>query len=73
MRQQADIPTRFAATKAIEGDPLILEKLKLDTNETEMLEHIVQQMEIRASGLTEALRSQICVLTLLSVCVNRQL
>ena len=31
---QADIPTRFAATKAIEGDPLILEKLKLDTNET---------------------------------------
>ena len=42
---QADIPTRFAATKAIEGDQLILEKLKLDTNETEMLEHIVQQME----------------------------
>ena len=41
----ADIPVRFAATKAIEGDPLILEKLKLDQNETEMLEHIVQQME----------------------------
>ena len=36
---------RFAATKAIEGDPLILEKLALDLNETEMLEHIVQQME----------------------------
>ena len=42
---QADIPARFAATKAIEGDSLILEKLKLDTNESEMLEHIVQQME----------------------------
>ena len=28
---------RFAATKAIEEIPLILEKLKLDTNETEML------------------------------------
>ena len=41
----AGIPSRFAATKAIEGDPLIMEKLKLDTNETEMLEHIVQQME----------------------------
>ena len=41
----AGIPPRFAATKAIEGDPLIMEKLKLDTNETEMLEHIVQQME----------------------------
>lgn len=42
---QADIPARFAATKAIEGDPLVLERLKLDTNESEMLEHIVQQME----------------------------
>ena len=41
----AGIPSRFASTKAIEGDPLIMEKLKLDTNETEMLEHIVQQME----------------------------
>lgn len=43
--ETANIPVRFAATKAIEGDPLILEKLKLDRNETEMLEHIVQQME----------------------------
>lgn len=43
--EAANIPVRFAATKAIEGDPLILEKLKLDQNETEILEHIVQQME----------------------------
>lgn len=43
--EHAKIPVRFAATKAIEGDPLILEKLALDQNETEMLEHIVQQME----------------------------
>lgn len=43
--EYAEIPVRFAATKAIEGDPLILEKLALDQNETEMLEHIVQQME----------------------------
>lgn len=43
--QKAEIPVRFAATKAIEGDNLILEKLKLDENEMEMLEHIVQQME----------------------------
>lgn len=43
--EAANIPVRFAATKAIEGDPLILEKLKLDQDETEMLEHIVQQME----------------------------
>ena len=43
--QAAAIPVRFAATKAIEGDPLILEQLELDQNEWEMLEHIVQQME----------------------------
>lgn len=43
--QKAEIPVRFAATKAIEGDKLILEQLKLDKNEMEMLEHIVQQME----------------------------
>ena len=42
---KAEIPVRFAATKAIEGDNLILEQLKLDENEMEMLEHIVQQME----------------------------
>ena len=41
----ADIPVRFSATKAIEGDPLITKQLKLDENEKEMLEHIVQQME----------------------------
>ena len=43
--ENADIPVRFAATKAIEGDHLIIEKLKLDENETETLSHIVKQME----------------------------
>lgn len=43
--ENAGIPVRFAATKAIEGDPLILEQLKLDENEKETLEHIVKQME----------------------------
>ena len=41
----AEIPTRFAASKIIGGDNLILEQLKLDDNEKEMLEHIVIQME----------------------------
>ena len=44
--QAAGLPGRFAATKAIEGDPLILEQLHLDQNELDLLEHIVQQMEI---------------------------
>lgn len=43
--EEAKLPVRFAATKVIEGDPLILEQLKLDQNELDMLEHIVQQME----------------------------
>ena len=41
----AGLPVRFAATKAIEGDALILQQLQLDRNEQEMLEHIVRQME----------------------------
>lgn len=39
------IPTRFAASKLIEGDERILEKLQLDQNEKETLEHIISQME----------------------------
>ncbi len=43
--QNAGIPVRFAATKVAEGDNLIIEKLHLDENEKEMIEHIVLQME----------------------------
>ena len=41
----AGIPTRFAASKLIEDDKLVLEALKLSQNEQEMLEHIISQME----------------------------
>ncbi|MDY4172091.1 MAG: fused ferrous iron transport protein A/B, partial [Evtepia sp.] len=41
----AGIPLRFAASKLVEGDPLILEALQLSQNEKEMLEHIICQME----------------------------
>lgn len=43
--RQADIPLRFAASKVIEGDRLILNKLKLEPNEEEMITHIIEQME----------------------------
>lgn len=43
--KSADIPVRFAAAKLAEGDKIVLEKLNLDKNEKEMLEHIIQQME----------------------------
>ncbi len=42
---KAGIPLRFAACKVIEGDPLVLSKLRLDENERETIEHIVLQME----------------------------
>lgn len=43
--QQAGIPVRFAASKLVEGDALVLDQLQLDQNEKEMLEHIICQME----------------------------
>ena len=39
------IPVRFAASKLVEGDELIEEKLKLSQNEKEMVEHIIVQLE----------------------------
>ena len=41
----AGIPVRFAASKVVEGDGLILEQLHLSQNEREMVEHIIVQME----------------------------
>ena len=43
--KKAGIPLRFAVSKVIEGDSLILSQLMLDDNEKEMVEHIVLQME----------------------------
>ena len=43
--KNAGLPSRFAASKLIEGDELIAEQLKLDGNEKETIEHMVLQME----------------------------
>ena len=43
--KNAGIPLRYAATKLIEGDSIILKQLHLDKNETETLEHLIIQME----------------------------
>lgn len=43
--KEAGIPTRFAATKLVEGDKAIEEALHLQQNEKEMIEHIIVQME----------------------------
>ncbi len=42
---QTGLPIRFAASKLIEGDPLIADQLGLDQNEKELLDHIILQME----------------------------
>lgn len=41
----ADLPLRFAASKAIEGDHLVISKLELDANEMELLDHLTLQLE----------------------------
>ena len=43
--KSAGLPVRFAACKVIEGDNRIISQLHLDGNETEMMEHIIIQME----------------------------
>ncbi|MBQ9061086.1 MAG: ferrous iron transport protein B [Firmicutes bacterium] len=42
---RAGLPARFAASKLIEGDALIEGQLQLESNEAEMVEHIIVQME----------------------------
>ncbi len=51
--REAGIPLRFAASKLAEGDHLVMERLKLDENEREMIEHIICQME-KERGLDRA-------------------
>ena len=41
----AAIPLRFAATKLVEGDALVIKALNLDQNELDAIEHIISQME----------------------------
>lgn len=50
---KAEIPVRFAATKIVEGDKRIMEALRLDLNERDMIEHIICQMEMEG-GLDRA-------------------
>ena len=40
-----NIPTRFAATKLIEGDELITKELDLNENEIQTCNHIIEEME----------------------------
>ncbi len=43
--ESVDMPIRFVTSKVIENDKLVIDKLGLDQNELETVEHIVSQME----------------------------
>lgn len=43
--KRAGLPIRFAASRIIEGDEEIIDRLGLSGNEKEMIEHIIRQME----------------------------
>lgn len=43
--EKAGLPLRFATTKVIEGDEIVMEKLSVDENEKEMIRQIIKKME----------------------------
>lgn len=43
--RRCGLPVRFAASKIIENDQLVMDQLELDQNEKETVEHIIIQME----------------------------
>lgn len=47
--KKAELPLRFAASKLVEGDELILKKLDLSDSEKDTLKHIIKQMEEECS------------------------
>ena len=52
--QKQGIPNRFAATRLVEGDGLLLESLGLTENEKDMIEHTVKEMETELDTDREA-------------------
>ncbi len=51
--EMAGVPIRFAASKIVEGDKSILDRLNLDQNEKDAVEHLIIQME-KERGLDRA-------------------
>ena len=52
--QRAGVPVRFAATKLVEGDGPMTERLALSANEQDMLEHAITEMEAETGTDREA-------------------
>jgi len=52
--QRLGVPSRFAATRLVEGDEPLLNALSLDENEVDMIEHAVREMETETETDREA-------------------
>jgi len=52
--QAAGLPLRYAATKIVEGDHLVFERLKLQDPEIDIIQHIVDDMESHLNTDREA-------------------
>ena len=69
--KKAEIPARFAATKLVEGDKLILQQLGLDRNEEETLEHMIHEMEEECAKDREAALADMRFKFIEKVCTQR--
>ena len=68
--KKAEIPARFAATKLVEGDKLILQQLGLDRNEEETLEHMIHEMEEECAKDREAALADMRIKFIEKVCTQ---
>ena len=68
--QEQGIPTRFAATKLVEGDEPVLASLRLTENERDMIEHAVKEMEAEMDTDREAALADMRYQFIEDVCGN---
>jgi ferrous iron transport protein B len=68
--QKQGIPVRFAASRLVEGDEPLLRTLSLDENETDMLEHTVNEMETELNTDREAALADMRYQFIEDVCKN---
>jgi ferrous iron transport protein B len=61
---------RFTATRLVEGDEPILKILSLDENETDMIEHVVKEMETEADTDREAALADMRYLFIEDICTK---
>ncbi len=73
--QQQEVPKRFAASRLVEGDALIAQRLAIHESDLHIIEHIVQQMEEELDTDREAAMADMrysFIEALVSQCVYKQ-